>query len=109
MRVSLRRPRKPGRAAIPQPHKIRTIVEQERVSEELVNFGVSPLKVDDVLLGLGDTIARKPEVFARESDTGWSRIIIKGFPPDIPFLRVWFTYDESSVFIEYIEPLDDLG
>lgn len=92
-----------------KPPKIRTIVEQERVSEQLEEFGVSSLKIDDVLAGLSETIARKPEVFAREPETGWSRILIKAFPPDIPFLRVWFTYDEDTVYIEYIEPLDDLG
>ena len=90
-------------------HKIRTIIEQERVSEQLLEFGVSAQKIDDVMDGLGETIARRPEVFAHEPETGWSRIIIKGFPPDIPFLRVWFTYDDDNVYIEYIEPLDDLG
>src|SRR5689334_15605825 len=92
-----------------EPPRIRTIVEQERVTELLLEFGVSSLKVDDVMKGLDNTIARKPEIFAREPETGWSRIIIKGFPPDVPFLRVWFTYDENAVYIEWIEPLDDLG
>jgi hypothetical protein len=92
-----------------KPPKIRGIFEQERVTEQLLDFGVSGLRIDDVLGGLTDTICRKPEVFAREPQTGWSRIIVKGFPPDIPFLRIWFTYNEEDVFLEYIEPLDDLG
>jgi len=92
-----------------QQRKIRTIVEQERVTEWLSEFGVAALRLDDVILGLIDTICKKPEVFAREKHTGWSRIMVKGFRPDIPWLRIWFTYDEDNVYIEYIEPLDDLG
>lgn len=94
---------------MPQQRKIRGIFEQERVTEQLNDFGVSALRVDDVLRGLIDTICVKPEIFAREPITGWSRIIVKGFPPDIPFLRIWFTYDENDVYLECIEPLDDLG
>jgi hypothetical protein len=92
-----------------QPRKIRTIIEQERVSEWLSDNGVGALRLDDVLLGLADTICKKPEVFAREKHTGWSRIMVKGFPPDIPWLRIWFTYNEDYVYIEFIEPLDDVG
>lgn len=92
-----------------QPRKIRTIVEQERVSEWLNDCGVGALRLDDVVLGLTETICKKPEAFACEKHTGWSRVIVKGFPPDIPFLRIWFTYDNDNVYIEYIEPLDDLG
>jgi hypothetical protein len=91
------------------PPKIRTIVEQERVSDQLMGFGVASLRVDDVLGGLTETICVRPEVFAQEPHTQWSRIIVKAFPPDIPFLRIWFTYDAETVYIEYIEPLDDLG
>jgi hypothetical protein len=75
----------------------------------LLDLGVSAIRIDDIWGGLGDTIARKPEIFAREPETGWSRVIIKGFPPDIPLLRVWFTYDDDHVYIQYIEPLDDFG
>ena len=92
----------------PQPPKRRDIFEQERVTERLLESGIAIHKVDDVLQALGDTIAIKPEIFAREPETGWSRIIIKGFPPDIPFLRVWFTYNEKYIYLEYVEPLDDL-
>jgi hypothetical protein len=92
-----------------KPPKIRGIFEQERVTEQLLDFGVSGNRIDEVVGGLADTICRNPEIFAREPHTGWSRIIVKAFPPDIPFLRIWFTYNEDDVFIEYIEALDDLG
>ena len=66
------------------PRKIRTIIAEERVTETLMRLGVAALRVDDVLGGLTDTICVRPEVFAREPETGWSRIILKEFPPDIP-------------------------
>ena len=63
------------------PPKIRGIVEQDRLADEFISLRVSARKIDDLIKGLGDTIARKPEVFARESITGWSRIIGKAFRP----------------------------
>jgi hypothetical protein len=89
----------------PHPH-IREIVEQERIEQMLEDLGVSQLKLADLLEGLTDTIGKRPEVFEREQHTGWSRIIVKAFPPEIPLMRIWFTYDPDHVFIEAIEKLD---
>ena len=98
-----------GRRVVAKPPKIREIVEEERVTEQLQEFGVSAHRIDNVIAGLADTVCRKPEVFAREEHTGWSRTIVKAIPPDVPFLRIWFTYDDDYVYVQYIEPLDELG
>ena len=60
---------------LPDPHHphIRNIVEEERLGQILDGFGVSANKLDDLIRGLSETIARRPEKFARESHTGWSR------------------------------------
>jgi hypothetical protein len=90
-----------------KPPKIRGIFQEDLVGVEFEELGVSPARIDDIIGGLGDTIARRPEVFARDEETGWSRIIVKAFPPEIPFLRVWFTYTETDVYIEHIEQLGE--
>jgi len=87
------------------PH-IRDIVEQERLGEILSGLGVSSLKLDDIIGGLGNTICRHPELFARETYTGWSRIIVKAFPPEVPLMRIWFTFDDDYVYIEHVELLE---
>jgi len=79
-----------------QPPKLRCIVEEEALKEELSRCGVSAQKLDDITKGLGETIAVRPEVFQREEQTGWSRIIVKEFPPDVPAIRIWFTFDELN-------------
>ena len=93
---------------LPDPHHphVREIVQQERLSQILSDLGVSTLKLDDIIGGLSVTIGRRPEKFAREPYTGWSRIIVKAFPPEIPSLRIWFTYDDDHVYIEHIEALE---
>ena len=46
-------------------------------------------------------------MFAREPHTGWSRVIVKAFPPDIPSMRIWFTYDDDKIYIEHVEALEE--
>lgn len=91
----------------PDPHHphIRDIVEQDRLSQILEGLKVSVLKIDDIIKGLSETICRHPEKFAREPLTGWSRIAVKGFPPEIPVLAIWFTYDTDYVYIEHVQAL----
>jgi len=92
----------------PDPHHphIRDIVQQDRLGEILEGLNVSIHKLDDVIRGLSETIARRPDKFFREPHTGWSRIVVKGFPPDIPALAIWFTYDQDYVYIEHVQPLE---
>jgi len=92
----------------PNPHHpfIREIVEQERLVRVLEGLGVSSHKLDDIISGLSATIARRPEKFFREPRTGWSRIVVKGFPPEIPAMAIWFTYDENHVYIEHVQALE---
>jgi hypothetical protein len=88
------------------PH-IRQIVQQARLKQILTEFGVSAQKLDDLTGGLSLTIGMRPEVFAREPHTGWSRVIVKAFPPEIPSMRIWFTYDDDNIYIEHIEALEE--
>jgi len=83
----------------------REIVDEQRLRAELSKCGVSPKKLDDVIAGLRSTIAARPEVFQREEQSGLSRIIIREFLPDIPAIRIWFTFDEAKVYIEAVELL----
>ena len=93
----------------PNPHHphIRDLVQQDRLQEILTCLGVSAHKLDKITEGLSSTIAVRPEVFAREPFTGWSRIIVKEFPPDIPSMRIWFTYDDDHIYIEHVEALEE--
>jgi len=98
---------------IPEPPNpvhlhIRGIFEQERLSEILSGLGLSALKLDSVLEGFTNTVCVKPELFAREPQTGWSRVLLKSFPPDIPPMRIWFTYDDNNVYIEHVELLETI-
>lgn len=97
-------------AVIPElpnhPH-IREIVEQERLAEILSGLGVSARKLDDIIAGFSNLVSRRPEIFAREPETGWSRVVVKAFPPDIPFMRIWFTYDDTRIYIEHVESLEE--
>jgi hypothetical protein len=86
---------------------MRCIVEQEALKHELTRCGVSARKLDDITKGLTDTICVRPEVFQREERTGWSRIIVKEFPSDIPAIRSWFTYDDDKVYIEGVDLLSE--
>jgi hypothetical protein len=94
---------------LPNPHDphIRQIVEQERLAEILAGLGVSAMKLDDVIGGFAFIVGRRPEVFPKESQTGWSRAIVKWFPTDVPHMRIWFTYDEDNVYIEHVELLEE--
>jgi len=99
-------------AVIPEPPNpvhphVRGIFEQERLAEILLKLGVSALKLDSVLEGFSGTVCRRPDLFAREPYTGWSRVIVKAFPPDIPPMRIWFTYDDNNVYIEHVELLQE--
>ena len=87
------------------PH-IREIVERERLEEILTGVGFSAIKLDDVIAGFAATVGKRPERFAREPQTGWSRVIVKAFPPDIPRTRIWFTFDDEHIYIEHIELLE---
>ncbi len=93
----------------PNPHHphIREIVEQERLAEVLSELGVSARKLDDIIGGFSFLGGRRPDIFAREPETGWSRIVMKAFPPDIPLIRIWFTYDDEHVYIEHVELLEE--
>jgi hypothetical protein len=93
----------------PNPHQphVREIVEQERLAEILSRLGVSARKLDDIIDGFSFLVGQRPDIFAREPDTGWSRIVMKAFPPDIPLIRIWFTYDDDHVYIEHVELLEE--
>jgi hypothetical protein len=99
-------------AVIPEPPnpvhpRIRNIVQQERLRQILSNLGFSHLKLDDVIAGFSENVGKRPERIAREPHTGWSRVIVKAFPPDIPRTRIWFTYDDHNLYIEHIEALEE--
>jgi len=91
----------------PQHPRIREIVEQERLAEILSGFGVSARKVDDLITGFSFLVNKRPDIFGREPETGWSRIVMKAFPPDIPLARIWFTYDDDYIYIQHVELLEE--
>ena len=64
------------------------------------------MKLDDVLVGFVENVGKHPERLAKEPQTGWSRVIVKAFPPDIPRTRIWFTYDDDYIYIEHVELLE---
>jgi len=98
-------------AVIPEPPDpvhphFREIVARERLEEILSNLGFSMMKLDDVLVGFVENVGKHPERLAKEPQTGWSRVIVKAFLPDIPRTRIWFTYDDDHIYIEHVELLE---
>ena len=91
----------------PQHPHIREIVQEERLSEILSGFGVSARKLDDLIGGFSFLVGTRPDIFAREPETGWSRIVMKAFPPDIPLIRIWFTYSDDHIYIQHVELLEE--
>jgi hypothetical protein len=89
------------------PPKIREVVEPEQLKEELRRCGVSAKRLDNVTEGLIFSIATRPERFNSEDKTGWSRIMMNEFPPDIPAVRIWFTFDDDKVYIERVDLLSE--
>lgn len=81
------------------PPKMREIVDSDQLKEELRRCGVSARKLDDLMNGLVFSLQTRPEVFRREDQSGWSRIMVTEFPPDIPAIRIWFTFDAERVYI----------
>ena len=57
--------------------------------------------------GLTDTICVRPEIFQHEEGSGWSCVLIKEFPPDIPAIRIWFTFDDTNVYVEGVDLLSE--
>lgn len=88
------------------PH-LREVVPRERLEEILPKLGFSMMKLDDVIAGFVQNIGKHPERLAKEPHTGWSRVLVKAFPPDIPRTRIWFTYDDDHIYIEHIEALGE--
>lgn len=87
------------------PPKIREVVECDELKKELRRCGVSARKLDDLTEGLIFSLATRPEVFRREDNSGWSRIMVTEFPPDIPAIRIWFTFDAEKVYMERVDLL----
>ena len=91
---------------MPIPRK-RKIKLEEKLSKELARCGVSAAKLPDLMAGLGSTICARPERFRLDDSSGWSRILTKEFPPDIPPIRIWFTFDDEYVYIQGVELLSE--
>jgi hypothetical protein len=96
----------------PEPHnpshpRFREVVQQERLQEILSALGFSAVKLDDVIAGFIQSVGQHPERLEKEPYTGWSRVLVKSFPPDIPRTRIWFTYDDEHIYIEHVELLED--
>lgn len=89
------------------PPKIREVVEPDQLKGELRRCGISHKRLDDVMEGLIFSLATRPERLRRDDPTGWSRIMIREAPPDIPAIRVWFTYDDDRVNIERVDLLSE--
>jgi len=89
------------------PPKLREVVEPNQLKDELLRCGVSAKRLDDVASGLIFSIARNPERFQREEKSGWSRIMVNPFVPDIPSIRIWFTFDEEKIYIERVDLLSE--
>lgn len=99
-------------AVIPEPPNpvhphLRDIVPRERLHEILSGLGFSATKLDDVMAGFVENIGKHPERLGKEPHTGWSRVIVKAFPPDIPRTRIWFTYDDNCIYVEHVELLEE--
>jgi hypothetical protein len=85
---------------------MRTIREAEAFSKKLVELGVSPKRMDELLEGISLTVATHPEIFEQVPGKNLRRFRIVPFP-GLPQLNVWFRYDEQYVDLVEIDVLED--
>jgi len=70
--------------------------------DQLKALGVDPQWLDDALNGLDTSLAKHPEIFPKAKGTPFScaRLVVY---KDAPALRVFFTYDATTVKVVCVE------
>jgi hypothetical protein len=89
------------------PTNRRVLVKSEQLAEDLKRCGVTAKRLDDLMDSLCNSLSAAPEVFQKDEVAGWSRVIVRECPPDIPAIRIWFTYDDNQTVVERVDLLSE--
>lgn len=81
----------------------REIKNDPSYDEAIEDIGFPLEALDEMLGGLLDTIATIPEEFDKVEGRELYAATYTGRPP----MRIWFTFNRTTVFLLYIERLDD--
>ena len=83
---------------------LRTIIEDESFGKAFGKLKVSYKRLDEVLVGVTLALVQSPEHCPVVPGTVLSIVKTREFP-DIPPLRIFFTYDEKEVHLRHVEQI----
>ena len=81
---------------------IRTIRLEPLFEHQIRNLGIAAERLDYALVGLGESLARHPEIFPKVPATPFSRATLNVYG-GLPSLRVFFTYNAVEVALVCVE------
>jgi hypothetical protein len=81
---------------------LRTIVESPEFKEARRALDIDSRRLDEILEGVCEVLARKPDEFPRVPETTLRRAKTRPFPPAIPSYGIYFEHDDTTVTLRYI-------
>jgi hypothetical protein len=88
--------------------KHRTIVEGPEFTTERRALDIDCRRIDEILEGVCEVLARKPDEFPTVANTPLRRVRTRPFKPDVPSYGILFEYDADTVTLRYIYRIDVL-
>lgn len=84
----------------------REIIEEKTFDAEKHRVARSARRLDEMLRGLTWAVSRKPESFPKVHELNLYLAKTED-APDAPAVNVWFTFDDQTVHLLYIELATD--
>jgi hypothetical protein len=77
---------------------MRTILQEDRVTEQLESLKVDYERLDEAFLWVNAALCKSPQIFPVIPGTLISRIRLRDFP-GVPNLCIFFRYDDNTVYL----------
>ncbi|MHB1795288.1 MAG: hypothetical protein ACYCPO_09995 [Acidobacteriaceae bacterium] len=84
----------------------REIIEEKSFDAEKHRVAKSAKRLDEILSGIIWALSRKPESFSKVPDLNLY-VAKTEDAPDAPAVNIWFTFDDQTVRLLYIELATD--
>ena len=84
----------------------RSVIYEPAFEEAIERLSVDHGRLDEALCGLEWALSNRPEAFPQVYGSSLRMARIEG-APGVPEMRVWFTYDASTVTVVFAEPTED--
>lgn len=84
------------------PNTHRTIIEEKAFSRQIEGLAISHRRLDEVMVGISVALSSRPEHCTVVPGTKLSVIKTQAYPK-APALRIFFTYDENDVHLQFVE------